>query len=574
MPRAALAVKPWQAHEASLDPVLQPGSDDLKSLLAQMREDILARLDCQDSVLNQLVHKSDHVRRLVPQHPRPKVVSPVGRHGEPRSASSSPVEGRFRTFEDEDLAHLDAAHTATAKVARDRFKEAKTMIDGSHPHVNFLRRIVKSNGFDVFCALVVVTNSVFLGIEVQASVTYEGSVPEGLIWARYIYTVWFVLELALRLWADGVRQFLCSADWLWGALDVFVVVTSLWEIVADVAYALLQNDDIEVASMAGLKAFRIIRITRIVKAVRLMRVFRFVMAFRTLITSILYTLKSLFWALMLLVVIVYVFGVLFTQAVNDFKLDYADQVLPLTQREKDLSERYFVSLQDTMLSLYMSIAGGVSWEDVITPLRAVSEFWAFLFLFYISFTYFAVLNVVTGVFCQSAIESAQNDHTAVVHSILKNKQAHVEKIKALFNELGDEKSAAITFAMFEEKINSPAVQAYFEVLGLDVSDAWSFFKLLDLDDGGDVEVEEFLMGCLRLRGPAKAIDVGKVIHDQTWLIRTQGKFITFVEDELSRISGQLDALTGSLSEAGEAHAAVGTGSREPAGKSQDAQKAI
>ena len=28
--------------------------------------------------------------------------------------------------------------------------------------------------------------------------------------------------------------------------------------------------------------------------------------------------------------------------------------------------------------------------------------------------------------------------------------------------------------------------------------AWSFFKLLDLDQRGDVEIESFLMGCLRL----------------------------------------------------------------------------
>ncbi|CAE7317370.1 Cacna1h, partial [Symbiodinium pilosum] len=194
------------------------------------------------------------------------------------------------------------------------------------------------------------------------------------------------------------------------------------------------------------------------KAVRLMRVFRFVMAFRTLITSILYTLKSLFWALMLLVVIVYVFGVLFTQAMNDFLQDHDPDTLPLSFREAELATRYFGSLDLTMLSLYMSIAGGVSWEDVITPLRGVSEVWAFLFLFYISFTYFAVLNVVTGVFCQSAIESAQNDHTAVVHSILKNKKAHADKIRALFSKLGDEKTGAITFAMFEEKIHSPAVQ--------------------------------------------------------------------------------------------------------------------
>ena len=32
---------------------------------------------------------------------------------------------------------------------------------------------------------------------------------------------------------------------------------------------------------------------------------------------------------------------------------------------------------------------------------------------------------------------------------------------------------------FEDKINSDEVREYFETLGLDVWDAWSFFKLLD-----------------------------------------------------------------------------------------------
>lgn len=67
---------------------------------------------------------------------------------------------------------------------------------------------------------------------------------------------------------------------------------------------------------------------------------------------------------------------------------------------------------------------------------------------------------------------------------------------------------------------------YFQTLGLDVWDAWSFFKLLDKDSGGAVEVEEFLMGCLRLRGQATAMDVGKIINDQTWLIKNQGILAT------------------------------------------------
>ena len=66
----------------------------------------------------------------------------------------------------------------------------------------------------------------------------------------------------------------------------------------------------------------------------------------------------------------------------------------------------------------------------------------------------------------------------MVQSILANKKAHVEKIQALFSQFDDRETGVITFAMLEEKIDSPDVREYFETLGLDVWDAWSFFKPL------------------------------------------------------------------------------------------------
>jgi len=434
------------------------------------------------------------------------------------------------------LALQDVANTAEGRQNRLKFGKTRGSF-GKDEDISWVEWLVGSPLFDAFCALIVVSNSIFLGVEVQMGITYfDEGLPLSMSVVQYVYAAWFLLELMLRIRNDG-WNFIFTPDWSWNLLDVFVVLTSLWEVAAEIVYTILQNDIGDVAGMSGLKAFRIIRVTRVVKVVRLMRVFRFVMAFRTLITSIADTLKSLFWALMLLAVIVYVFAVLFTQAVNDYVLDPDNPTLP--DRELEASERYYRSLYHTMLSLFMGVSGGINWSEVMAPLLVISPLWVFLFLFYICFTYFAVLNVVTGVFCQTAIESAQNDHTAVVHSILKNKQAHIQKIRALFNSIGDDETGIITFAMFEEKINSPAVKAYFEVLGLDVWDAWSFFKLLDLDDGGDVEIEEFLMGCLRLRGTARAIDVGKLIHDQTWLIRTHGKFQTYVEAELKKIQEQL-----------------------------------
>ena len=116
-----------------------------------------------------------------------------------------------------------------------------------------------------------------------------------------------------------------------------------------------------------------------------------------------------------------------------------------------------------------------------------------------------------------------------MQNMLMNKEKHVRKIQELFGRLGATDGGVITLQMFEENINSEAVSSYFEALGLDVWDAWAFFKLLDSDGGGSVDVEEFFMGCLRFRGQAKAMDVGQLIQDQTSMIKNQGKFHSFME---------------------------------------------
>ena len=62
-------------------------------------------------------------------------------------------------------------------------------------------------------------------------------------------------------------------------------------------------------------------------------------------------------------------------------------------------------------------------------------------------------------------------------------ESHLKKIRALFLKLGADDTGFITFDMLEEHFQKQPVREYFESLGLDVSDAWSFFKLLDMDAG-------------------------------------------------------------------------------------------
>lgn len=47
-----------------------------------------------------------------------------------------------------------------------------------------------------------------------------------------------------------------------------------------------------------------------------------------------------------------------------------------------------------------------------------------------------------------------------------------------------------------------------ESLGISTDDVWTLFMLIDNDDSGMVDIEEFVSGCMQLRGPAKSLQVG------------------------------------------------------------------
>ena len=51
------------------------------------------------------------------------------------------------------------------------------------------------------------------------------------------------------------------------------------------------------------------------------------------------------------------------------------------------------------------------------------------------------------------------------------------------------------------------------LLELDTSDAWTLFKLMDTSGNGDLDASEFVEGCMRLKGPARSIDVAIMMQE-------------------------------------------------------------
>ena len=86
-------------------------------------------------------------------------------------------------------------------------------------------RIVKNNAFDLVCAFVVVSNCLYLGIDVEVRRSHApAELPLFTQVIPHCYAAWFLLELTLRILAEGCYSFFFSDDWMWSILDLFVVL--------------------------------------------------------------------------------------------------------------------------------------------------------------------------------------------------------------------------------------------------------------------------------------------------------------------------------------------------------------
>eukprot|EP00439_Symbiodinium_sp_Y106_P075999 s1558_g15.t1 len=268
---------------------------------------------------------------------------------------------------------------------------------------DFSRRVVNSSFSNAFFALVVLSNSVYLGVQLEYYAQVRNPADSAysiFLTVHLVYAVLFTAEVCLRLAAEGLVSYLWSSEWHWNWLDVFVVSSSWIELMIDIVTPGTGGR----GTNSNLRLMRLLRIGRLFRVVRIMKVVRLFRSLRTLVQSLVGTLKSLAWAMVLLSLIMYIFAILFTDAALDYIIELKDQVEPLTVDEEnhlaDVS-RYFGSLYRSFITMYQVISDGLTWSSpahALYQLPALGPYlWVQLFHFYIAFVAFAVLNVMTGI---------------------------------------------------------------------------------------------------------------------------------------------------------------------------------
>lgn len=163
-----------------------------------------------------------------------------------------------------------------------------------------------------------------------------------------------------------------------------------------------------------------------------------------------------------------------------------------------------------MLSLLMTIAGGIDWKDAYLPLVSIGAHAVFIFIAFVLVMTLAIMNVVVGIFCQCAIEAAASDKEGTIEAQILQKRHFIETLTHLFGNWDETGDSTCTLKQFMSLLADESMQALLRSVDIEVRDALVLFELLDQEGNDAIKLEDFINGCLTLRGSAKAVHMEKM----------------------------------------------------------------
>lgn len=393
------------------------------------------------------------------------------------------------------------------------------------------RRELLRQVFDGISSAAILLNCVSMGWAANASVlaAAEGRLgEEQRLMARVslAFTAWFVLELLLRFCTAGsVRAYFTEH---WNLFDLLIVGSDVVQSVLD----LISSSGGEVV-VHNLTVVRVLRILRVTRAVRVLRILRFFRELRMMIVSVLRSGSSLLWSLVLLGITIYVFALYFVQVLA-LHLQAAQGSEASGQDIAGLMDM-FGSLLRAEYTLYMAVSGGINWGEVARLLLALDGLHVAVFCFYTFFTTFALLNIITGVFVETSISSARSSQEELAQEQLYVTRDLMQEMRKIFAKADQDGSGTISLVEFEVWLESREVRAYLHALGIEIDKAKDLFELLDLDMSGEITVEEFTFGCLRLKGGAKSIDLASLMNHTRRMGEQWRGFFKYSEEQFRRL---------------------------------------
>ncbi|CAD7955155.1 unnamed protein product [Amoebophrya sp. A120] len=355
-------------------------------------------------------------------------------------------------------------------------------------HVQWMLSLQK---FDAAIGIVILMNSITIGIESHYEIT--GQSTSFFADIEHIFLSIYMLELLARFYGFGLGCL--KSGWvMFDAILVFVGVLSTW-----VLPSIFSETPEE---LGPLLVLRVLRLLRLARAVRLL------VAFKTLwmlVRGLLSSAGTMCYTFVLIFLILYVSGVLAVELITKNKSQYADDA-----QLAAIVDNHFNGLFDTMLTLVQFVTLD-SIGGIYVPMIRREPGLAIFFMGFILIVSVALMNLVTAVIVEGAIEQAKSDKEVQAAYEAQRLQRMLPELRIMFEALDEDGSGDISKAELVHGLNSdPALKD--ELCGIMGSDdPLELFEMLDTDGGGEVSIEEFCDQILKTVTSNRPIELERIL---------------------------------------------------------------
>lgn len=282
--------------------------------------------------------------------------------------------------------NLDGNHNVLGRMHTDDF--ARKYREGT-----WCTWFVRSTWMYIFTNIIVAANVIWIGVYVQVNdepnvllSKAEFQVPEHLFGAFFVFEI-MVRFLALR----RRRECIDDLHFVLDAALVLLIVLEVW-LLPLVFLDKTRNGD------STLGVMRTARLMRLTSLIRLLKFEGFI----TIIKGLWFAMSSVMWTMLLLVGLVYAFGVVFTALAKG----------------NDKLKPWFGNIG---LAMWTLLINGTFLDDVgemLVPVRLNSPGLAAIFIVFTFISALAVLNLLVGVLCDVVSRTKQAEHkNAIAHFV-------------------------------------------------------------------------------------------------------------------------------------------------------------
>jgi len=448
-----------------------------------------------------------------------------------------------------------------AKLMKDEMRDKLTSpeydVTNYYREVGFCQFVARHTAFEKMTLVVIGLNAIWIGVDTDwnhASMLLEAD-PIFQI-AEHLFCMYFLFEWTMRFGAferkcNGLRD----AWFVFDSVLVFTMVVETWAMPAFFVIAGSSSGSNALGNASILRIARLLRLTRMARMARLLRALPELLI---LIKGMLGAMRSVALTLGLLLLILYVFAIAFTQLCAD----------------SDCSEHF----DGVLTSMHVLLVNGALMDsliDIIEPLMEESIVLLMVFYFYLLLAALTIMNMLIGVICEVVSAVASTEREAMTMSYVS------EKIHELMNYGDGDDDNEISKDEFMQMLRNDRAMEILADVGIDVVGLVDFvdyiFEADNVDFLGHSTVHEakektltfgeFMKVILDMRGSNTAtvrdivdlrkfvkeriVDLGRKLDRRLSMAppeysRTLSRTLSSVESPVSARNGSLGGVNGSL----------------------------